>query len=75
MRAARGLEVKKMAVKDVQITVVLNSFQAEELAYFLKRLTWGEVHQVVTGLVRADVVFRVLQLFQNALKECAYVAR
>jgi len=64
-----------MAAKNVQITVVLNSFQAEELSCFLKRLTWVEVHQVVTGSVRADVVFRVLQLFQNALKEPVYVTR
>lgn len=64
-----------MAEKNVQITVVLNSFQAEELAYFLKRVTWVDVHQIVTGLVRADTVFRVLQLVRSSLGKVVYVAR
>lgn len=64
-----------MGAKNVQVTVVLNSLQAEELSCFLDRMTWAEVHDVVTGLVRADVVFRVLQLLQKAVKEPVYVER
>ena len=64
-----------MTLKTVRITVELTPFQAEELAQFLKRVTWNEVRQNATGDDEADQMIQALGHVQGALAEVGYAPR
>jgi len=64
-----------MTQKTEQITVELTIFQAEELAQFVKRVTWSEVRQNATGDDEADQMIQALGQIQKALAEVGYAPR
>lgn len=64
-----------MTQKTEQITVELTIFQAEELAQFVKRVTWSQVRQNATGDDEADQMIQALGLIQKALAEVGYAPR
>ena len=61
--------------KTVQITVELTPFQAEELAQFIKRVSWNEIRQNASGDDEADQMRQALLLVERALKEVGYAPR
>lgn len=57
------------------ITVELTEWQAEELAQFVKRVTWSEVRQNATGDDEADQMIQALGQVQKSLAEAGYAPR
>lgn len=57
------------------ITVELTGWQAEELAQFVKRVSWSEVRQNATGDDEADQMIEALEQVRKALAEAGYAPR
>ena len=61
--------------RTVKITVELTPFQAEELAQFLKRVTWSQIRENAIGDDEADQMIQAMGHIQGALAEVGYAPR